>query len=212
MRLKLRKQKQDVELLEKAGADKDDITAAKSRLRLTNKTYVDFSKEMGLRQQRERLIIPKESVVKEADSGIIKSAETKEVADVRSVGKIDRDIYKCVTDDIVTDEVIITDERIGHIKDRHPNDYEKYYEYLKEIVENPDYIVEVNKPNTALILKEIIESDEKQFKTVLRLSTSTDNPNFKNSIITFMKINEREWKRILNNNYIFHKSGGGYKP
>lgn len=51
----IRKQKQDVELLEKAGADKEDITAAKCRLRLTNKTYVDFSKEMGLRQQRERL-------------------------------------------------------------------------------------------------------------------------------------------------------------
>ena len=55
----IRKQKQDVALLEKGGADKDDITAAKCRLRLTNKTYTDFSKEMGLRQQRERLRIPK---------------------------------------------------------------------------------------------------------------------------------------------------------
>ena len=55
----IRKQKQGVELLEKAGADKDDITAAKCRLRLTNKAYVDFSKEMDMRQQRERLRIPK---------------------------------------------------------------------------------------------------------------------------------------------------------
>lgn len=55
----IRKQKQDVKLLESGGADKEDITAAKCRLRLTNKTYVDFSKEMGLRQQRERLRIPK---------------------------------------------------------------------------------------------------------------------------------------------------------
>ena len=39
----IRKQKQDVELLEKAGEDKEDITAAKCRLRLTNKTYVYFS-------------------------------------------------------------------------------------------------------------------------------------------------------------------------
>lgn len=51
----IRKQKQDIKLLEIGGADKDDITAAKCRLRLTNKTYVEFSKEMGLRQQRERL-------------------------------------------------------------------------------------------------------------------------------------------------------------
>ena len=55
----IRKQKQDVTLLEKAGADKDDITAAKCRLRLTNQTYVDFSKQLGLRQQRERLRISK---------------------------------------------------------------------------------------------------------------------------------------------------------
>lgn len=54
----IRKQKQDVVLLEKAGADKEEITAAKCRLRLTNKTYVEFSKEMGLRQQRERLKVP----------------------------------------------------------------------------------------------------------------------------------------------------------
>ncbi len=51
----IRKQKQDVALLEAAGADKEIITAAKCRLRLTNRTYTEFSKEMGLRQQRERL-------------------------------------------------------------------------------------------------------------------------------------------------------------
>lgn len=56
----IRKQKQDVELLEKADVDKEGITAAKIRLRRSNKAYVDFSKEMGLRQQRERLRIPKE--------------------------------------------------------------------------------------------------------------------------------------------------------
>lgn len=61
LELLIRKQKQDIELLEKGGADKDDITAAKCRKRLTEKTYVDFSKEMGLRQQRERLAIPKET-------------------------------------------------------------------------------------------------------------------------------------------------------
>lgn len=51
----IRKQKQDVELLKRAGADQEDITAAKCRLQLTDKTYVEFSKAMGLRQQRERL-------------------------------------------------------------------------------------------------------------------------------------------------------------
>lgn len=117
---------------------------------------------------------------------------------MHKVGRINRDIYKCITDDIATDEVIITDERIAHIKERHPNDYERYYRYLREIVTHPQYIVETNKPYTALILKEFADEEE-QFKTVLRLTTSHDNPEFKNSIITFMKINDKEWRRILKN-------------
>lgn len=145
------------------------------------------------------------NIEKGTKSDIISSSGTKEVADVHVVGRIDRNIYKCITEDIVTDEVIITDERIGHIKERHPNDYERYYSYLKSIVENPDYIIEANKPNTALILREIKESEEKQFKTILWLMTSTDNPDFKNSIITFMKISEKEWSRLLRNKRILYK-------
>lgn len=51
------------------------------------------------------------------------------------IGKIDRNVFRCVTEDIVTDEVIITDERIRHIKEKHPQDYERYAEYIKESVE-----------------------------------------------------------------------------
>lgn len=51
----IRKLKQDIKLFEKGGADSDTITTAKCRLQLTNKTYIDFSKAMKIRQQRERL-------------------------------------------------------------------------------------------------------------------------------------------------------------
>lgn len=57
-------------------------------------------------------------------NAILDKTNDKEKADVHIVGKIDKNIYKCITTDIVTDEVIITDERIQHIKERHPNDYE----------------------------------------------------------------------------------------
>ena len=121
------------------------------------------------------------------------------------VGKIDLNIYSCVTKDIVTDEVIITDNQIQHIKERHPNDYECFCSYLKEIVENPDYIIEANKKNTALILKEVIVNEKEVFKMVLRIVTSSDNPEYKNSIITFMKIDKKEWNRLLRNKKILYK-------
>lgn len=121
------------------------------------------------------------------------------------VGKIDIEIYNCITKDITTDEVIITDERIQHIKEHHPNNYEQYYSYMRSIIENPEYIIEANKPNTALILKSFSNGNE-TFKTVLHLITSSDNSKFKNSIITFMKINEKEWNRLLKNKKILYKS------
>ena len=46
-----------------------------------------------------------------------------------TVGKLDKEIYSCITDDISVDEVIITDKQIQHIKERHPNDYERFAEF-----------------------------------------------------------------------------------
>ena len=124
---------------------------------------------------------------------------------VHFIGRLDKDIYKCVTDDIVTDEVVITAKQIEHIQERHLNAFDKYEQYLEEIVRNPDYIIESPKPNTAIVLKEIITDDDKRFKTIVRLITSTDDPAYKNSIITFMRISEKDWNRILRNKNILYK-------
>lgn len=139
------------------------------------------------------------------ESGIIEKNTKVAVNDVHIIGKIDVEIYKCVTKDIMTDEVIITERQIEHIKERHPNDFERFSQHFEEIIKNPDYIIEANKPNTALILKEV-EVNKERFKTILRLVTSQDNSEYKNSIITFMKIDEKDWKRILKNKKILYKS------
>ena len=120
------------------------------------------------------------------------------------IGKIDMNIYRCVSENITEDDVIITEERISHIKERHPYDFEKYCDYLRKIVEEPDYIIQSNKSNTALILKAFDEEDN-SFQTILRLKTSSDDPKFKNSIITFMRINKKEWNRLLRNKSILYK-------
>ena len=119
-------------------------------------------------------------------------------------GRIRKEIYQCITSDCITDEVIITDKQVEHIKQRHPNDYERYGKYLTRIVEDPDYIIEANRKNTALVLKEFVEGGE-VFKTVVRLVTSMDDVNYKNSVITFMKIDNKEWNRLLRNKKILYK-------
>ncbi len=120
------------------------------------------------------------------------------------IGKIDIEKYKCVTPDITTDEVIITDERIEHIRERHPGDYDRFRSYLPQIVSEPDYIIEDKRPYTAMVLKEFNEYGEK-FRLSLRLVTPADNKEFKNSILTFLKIREKEWNRLINNKVVLYK-------
>ena len=118
--------------------------------------------------------------------------------------RLDIEKYKCVTEQIVTDDVIITEERIEHIKERHPNDYERYCAYIPEIIREPDYIIEDSRPHTALVMKHIEEAGE-HFRLTLRLVTVSDNAGYKNSVITFLKVREKEWNRLVKNKRILYR-------
>ena len=120
------------------------------------------------------------------------------------IGKINKNIYKCVTEDITTEEVIITDNQINHIKNRHPNDYENFSSYFSDILSDPDFILEANKPNTAFILKQKTENDL-TVQLILRLQTSQDPKGYKNSIITFLKIDIKTWNKYLRNKKILYR-------
>ena len=117
---------------------------------------------------------------------------------------LDKDLYRVITEDICSDEVIITDTQINHIQERHPDDYERFLKHGKDMVLNPDYIIEANKPFSGVLLKETVEKGEKLY-LVLRLKTSVDPKDHKNSVITFTKIKPKEWRRMLRNKKILYK-------
>lgn len=120
------------------------------------------------------------------------------------VCRLDRDIYKVVTHDIVSSEVIITDVQLQHIRERHPDISEAVKDYLNEAILRPDYIIDTDRPNTANILKRFT-IDGKGYQLVLRLKTSNDPATFKNSIITFMSVNDKRWNQYLRNRRILYK-------
>ncbi|MCM1328805.1 MAG: PBECR2 nuclease fold domain-containing protein [Ruminococcus sp.] len=118
--------------------------------------------------------------------------------------KLSIDLYKCVTPDIAADEVIITDKQIEHIKERHPNDFERYFKYAEQIITDPDYILESKMPQTAFILKRISENG-KNYQLILRLKTSDNPEEFKNSVITFLKVEDKKWRKYLRNKKIIYR-------
>ena len=120
------------------------------------------------------------------------------------LGKIDREIYKCITEDIVTDEVIITDNQIQHILDRHPDAYEKAVDSMKAAIESPDYIIEDKHKNTGLVVKRIA-TEKGHLQLVLRMCTSEDNLGYKNSIISCWEISDKRLENYLRNKRILYK-------
>ena len=120
------------------------------------------------------------------------------------VGKLNKEIFRCISEDIRTDEVIITENQVKHIIERRGGEfYDKYSGMFKEIVEVPDYIFRDNE-NTALVCKRI-EKDEKVINLVVRLVLPKDNPEYKNSIITAIGESESRFQRRLRNHFPLYK-------
>lgn len=188
--------------------------AVNIRLRRLNAKYKAFSAAAGLPEQPERMRVlyaddfPQQKVnglAASTKSAIMNADNVRGGGTVHHIGRIDIERYRVVTEGIRTDEVVITDERIQHIRERHPQDFERYEGYLTQIVESPDYILEANKPNTAFILKTVEDAGER-FQLILRLATNADNPEYKNSVITFLRVEEKRYKRYLRTKKILYKS------
>ena len=186
----------------------EEAQAASIKLRRLNSKYKEFSEAAGLPEQKERtkvLYNDTKAVANTPESAIIKEKAGRGGEGVQTIGRIDRDKYSVVSSFIRTDEVIISDERIKHIMDHHPNDYQRYAHYIGEMLENPQYILDDPVQNTAVILHEFIESDE-HFRLILKLAVIGDAEYKKNSIITFLKISEKKFKKYLRNKKILYKS------
>ncbi len=106
-------------------------------------------------------------------------------------------------DGLRTEEVVVTEERLEHIRLRHPEDYELFQRYGKQAIENPDIIAKDEKhENTVFVIRHLPETN---LNVVVRLALDTDEPNYKNSIITFYRLREKNLKKLLERNPVLYK-------
>lgn len=140
------------------------------------------------------------------NSGFLKNNQVYDLC------KLDKNIYSCVTNDIKTDDVVITGERVKHIREEHPEiREEEAFEMIKNAVVDPDVIIKdkyaEHVPDTAVIMKRFPgkkvankkgEKKNANMRLILRIQTSKDeNDNYKNSVITAMIAGDRTWKKTF---------------
>ena len=98
-----------------------------------------------------------------------------------------------------TTEVIVTDERIAHIKERHPEDLLLFEQYGREAVLSPDLIIRDSKHiGTVFAVKKLPDTN----LNVVVLET--DEAGFKNSVMTFYRLRERNLKKLLEKNQLLY--------
>ena len=101
---------------------------------------------------------------------------------------------------LITEDVILTEERLyEHILLFHEEEYKQLRPYIKNIIENPDYIVEDNRHMDTMIYLKQVKEIEKNGRVVIKLALGQDKEHNKNSIITMMKLNKRTWKQTIKN-------------
>ena len=116
------------------------------------------------------------------------------------ITKLDRNKLEKYKKRLITEEVILTDERLyEHILLFHENEYKELRPYLKSIIDNHDYIIEDNRHEETMIYLKQVKNIEKNGRVVIKLALGQDKEHNKNSIITMMKLNNRTWKQTLKN-------------
>ena len=122
------------------------------------------------------------------------------------ITKLDKNIYRCITESIATEDVIITDEQLDHIYNHHPDAYKQVLAELSGTIINPDIILKDNKHNnTGLVIKELNNEPNKHSFVVLRICTDTKGGTLSNSIISGWRINKLRLERYLKNGVILYK-------
>lgn len=124
---------------------------------------------------------------------------------MRYIGKLDKNKLGEYGQKIVTFDVILTEERLKHIQERHPGDYEKYGIYMEEIVSNPNYVLEDNKNTDTIIMLKRIQQEGKNIQLVIKLSTGVDKKRNKNSVLTLWRVRNSTYKQLIKHKKILYK-------
>ena len=114
------------------------------------------------------------------------------------IGKLNTEFLEVEFGKLATDELILTDERDDHIKERHDRDYNLFHKCVYDIIKRPDTVLKDSKnQNTVFYIKYI---EETHLNIVIRLSLEIENTNRKNSIITSYQLGAKTLKRLKKNN------------
>ena len=124
------------------------------------------------------------------------------------IAKLNKTLFKQINIPLLTDEVILTYEKLHHITDRRRELFKQIKDMLPDVIYQPDYIYQDwnDRDNTVVLVKMV--GYKMYLNVVIKIAILYDKKHTKNSIITIIKIGEKTFNKIMKNknNYLLIKN------
>ena len=119
------------------------------------------------------------------------------------IGRLDKEKLGKYKKLIITDKVLISEERIIHMKEHHPELTDNEITYVSEKIKKPDYIFDDRKNiDTILMVK---DNNNKNYITVVKLNTNICFKEKSNTVISFWNISNKKLRQFIRNEQIIYK-------
>ena len=98
--------------------------------------------------------------------------------------------------------VFMSDERRTHVREHHPNDYDKYIRFVQSAINDPIEILDDSKkPMTAMFIG---ETDDENINVIVKLAFKRDKDD-RSFVVTMFPVGERSMKKIRKHNKQLYK-------
>lgn len=126
-----------------------------------------------------------------------------EHGDIVPMGKIDLSKLRGIFKNLKTDKVVLTSERLEHIKERHPEAVEYIQKYAKKAIQEPDMILQDSKnADTVMMIK---TAEKARVNIIVKLAVTIDSEYSSNSIITAFKMSDKRLQNLAKKHKTIYK-------
>ena len=148
-----------------------------------------------------------------ASSGVFNQREVEKVRKdqesgngVNKVGSLSHaDVIEKEYGKLNTKEVIVTDNKYKHVGERHPEALDELKKYKRSIVEDPNYILTDEKHADTIQLVKDLPGGKGKAVVKLSIENKPQHKGLKNSIITYQKVSEKTFNRLIKKHRILYK-------
>ena len=119
------------------------------------------------------------------------------------IGKLNKKHIGKYFEKIITNEIVLTDERKLHIYEFHYKDYNEIMHNIKKTILKPNLVIEdIKNKDTLFYVKKLKQNN---LNIVIKLATVNSREHPKNSVMTAWIIRDSNLKKIKERNIIIYK-------